>query len=200
MTKLLLEALALRKTDYTEGKPIYIIVDTSPTGIGWAINQEDKENNRYVIRFGAKVLSDRQRKYTQVKRELWGIVFVVKAYRAYLIGAKVIIETDCPPILGMISSCATLDIVMLQWIANIKSLEPKIWQIAGKYNAVADMLSLAKYDNEENSRSNEHIGLDFFTTSCAQILTTFKEEDYKGELIEIDKFLSSLKNDESWID
>ena len=39
--------------------------------------------------------------------------------------------------------------------------------------------------------------MDFFTTSCAQILTTFKEEDYKREFIEIGKYLSSLKKDES---
>ena len=42
--------------------------------------------------------------------------------------------------------------------------------------------------------------MDFFITSSAQILTTFKEEDYKGEFIEIGKYLSSLKNDESWTD
>ena len=38
LKKLLLEAPTLRKADYTEGKPIYVTVDTSPTGIGWVIN------------------------------------------------------------------------------------------------------------------------------------------------------------------
>ena len=182
-----------------EGEPIYVTVDTSPTGIGWVINQEDMEKNRYAIRFGAKVLSDRQRKYSQVKRELWGIVSAVKADRDYLIGTEVIIETDCLPILGMISGCATPDIAMLRWIAYIKSLNPEIRHVAGKHNVVADMLSRARYGNEEESRSDEEDnGLDFFTASCAQILTTFKEEDYKGEFIEIGKYLSSLKKDESW--
>ena len=199
LKKLLLEAPALRKADYAEGKPIYVTVDTSPTGIGWVINQEDMEKNRYAIRFGAKVLSDRQRKYAQVKRELWGIVSAVKADRDYLIGTEVIIETDCLPILGMISGCATPDIAMLRWIAYIKSLNPEIRHVAGKHNVVADMLSRARYGNEEESRSDEEDnGLDFFTASCAQILTTFKEEDYKGEFIEIGKYLSSLKKDESW--
>ena len=31
-------------------------------------------------------------------------------------------------------------------------------------------------------------------------MTTFKEEDYKGKLIEIGKYLSSLKKDELWMD
>ena len=74
LKKLLLEAPALRKADYTEGKPVYMIVDTSPTAIGWVINQEGEGNVRYVVQFGAKVLGERQQRYAQVKRKLWGIV------------------------------------------------------------------------------------------------------------------------------
>ena len=49
-------------------------VDTSPIGIGWVINQEDEEPHRYAIRFGEKILNDRQRNSAQVKRELWGFL------------------------------------------------------------------------------------------------------------------------------
>ena len=44
LKKLLLEAPALRKADYTEGKQIYVTVDTSPTGIGRVINQKGEGN------------------------------------------------------------------------------------------------------------------------------------------------------------
>ena len=57
---------------YMEGMPIYVIVDTSAIGIGWVINQEGEGNVRYVVRFGAKVLTERQQRYAQVKLELWG--------------------------------------------------------------------------------------------------------------------------------
>ena len=46
----------------------------------------------------------------------------VKADKDYLIRTEVIIETDYLPILGMVSGCATSDLVMLRWIAYIKSL------------------------------------------------------------------------------
>ena len=59
--------------------PHYITVDTSPTGITWMINQEDESGTRFPIRFRAKVLSEGQRGYTQVKRDLWGIISAVKA-------------------------------------------------------------------------------------------------------------------------
>jgi hypothetical protein len=123
---LLLEAHVLRKANYAGGKPIFVTVDTSPTGIGWVINQEDEDDNRYAIRFRAKVLNERQRKYAQVKRELWGIVSAVKSDREYLIGAEVVIETHCLPILGMVSGCNTPDIAMLRWIPYVKSLNPEI--------------------------------------------------------------------------
>ena len=97
---------------------MYVTVDTSPTGIGCAINQTDEKGVRFPIRFGAKVLSERQRGYAQVKRELWGIVSAVKTDKDYLIGTEVIIETDCLPILGMVSGCATPDLAMLRWIAT----------------------------------------------------------------------------------
>ena len=39
-----------------------------------------------------------------MKRELCGIVFVVKVDKDYLIGIEIMIDTDCLPILEMISS------------------------------------------------------------------------------------------------
>jgi hypothetical protein len=44
LKELLLEAPALRKPEYVGGKPIFVTMDTSPTGIGWVINQEDDDD------------------------------------------------------------------------------------------------------------------------------------------------------------
>jgi hypothetical protein len=110
------------------------------------VNQEDENGERFPIRFGAKVLSDRQRGYAQIKCELWGIVSAVKADKDHLIGTEVVIEKDYLPILGMVSGCATPDLAMLRWIAYIKSLNPEIRNISRKDNAMANMLSRARYD------------------------------------------------------
>ena len=53
----------LRKAVYGKEVPIYVTVDTSPTGIGWVINQEDENCARFPIWFRAKVLSEQQRGY-----------------------------------------------------------------------------------------------------------------------------------------
>ena len=99
LKKTLRRAETLKKLSYD--RPIIVTVDTSPIGIGRVINQADLDGARYPIRFGAKVLNKRQREYAQVKRELWGVMSEIKADRDYLIGAAVVIETDCLPILVM---------------------------------------------------------------------------------------------------
>ena len=67
LKKTLRRAEALKKPSYD--RPIIGTVDTSPTGIGWVINQADSDGARYPIRFGAKVLNERQCGYAQVDDE-----------------------------------------------------------------------------------------------------------------------------------
>ncbi|KAL2641461.1 hypothetical protein R1flu_009048 [Riccia fluitans] len=115
----------LGRIDYKCRRPVILIVDTSPIAIGW------------------------------VKRELWGVVTTMKAKKEYLMGASVVVETDCLPILGMIINCSTPNMTMLNWIAYIKSLNPEFKHIAGKENVIADMLSRARQEgwaNEEFRR------------------------------------------------
>ena len=119
---MLLNALVLHKPRYDSQHPIIVTVSTSPIGIDWVVSLEEKDGSRYAVQFGAKILTECQRAYPHIKRELWGMLIAIKTDREYLIGAEVVIETDCRPLLGMISSCETSDIAMLRWIAYRKSL------------------------------------------------------------------------------
>ncbi|KAL2614093.1 hypothetical protein R1flu_025785 [Riccia fluitans] len=146
----LVSSPTLRKIDYQCERPVIVTVDTSPIAIGWKVGQDDDEGCRFATRFGARVLSPRQRDYLQVKRELWGVVTALKMERNYLIGAHVVLEMHCLLLLGMIANFLTLDIAMLRWIAYIKTLNPELRHIVGKDNPVVDMLSRARYTDEDN--------------------------------------------------
>jgi hypothetical protein len=99
----------------------------------------------------------------------------------------------------MVSGCNTLDIAMLWWIAYIKSLSPEIWHIAEKRNVVADMVSGARYEGDEEQGSDrEEVGSDFFTSSFVRVHATFMEQDYDDEFVDIGKYLSTLWRDEAW--
>ncbi|KAL3696508.1 hypothetical protein R1sor_010584 [Riccia sorocarpa] len=101
---LLSSSPVLGRVDYHCGRPVILTVDTSPIAIGWAVGQDDENGNRIAVRFGARVLSSRQREYPQVKRELWGVVTAMKSERNYLMGAVVVVETDCLPLLVGVNS------------------------------------------------------------------------------------------------
>ena len=207
LKELLQSAPTLRKVDYECGRPVIVTVDTSPTGIGWAIGQDDEKEHRYVVRFGAKVLSARQRNYPQIKRELWGMVTALKSEKEYLIGTCVVVETDCLPLLGMITSCSTPDIAMLRWIAYIKSLNPEFKHIAGKDNKVADMLSRARYEDEPQMiDDSDDVGTKFYSIShvkgnhvcMSNSLELFLKELYEGDWLLIGSYLSTLTKQEGW--
>ena len=83
-----------------------------------------------------------------------------------MIGIEVIIETACLPTLGMVSGCATLDLALLRWTTYIKSLNPETRHISGKDNAMADMLSRARFNDEGGMvLEDEKVGVDFFETA-----------------------------------
>ena len=80
---------------------------------------------------------------------------------------------------------------MRRWISYIKSLNPEIRHIAGKNNAMADMLSRARFEDENDMVSeDEDKGM---TT-----LHTFNENEYEGEWLLIGRFLRTMMPDASW--
>lgn len=62
--------LILTQVDYNYGRPMIVIIYISPIAIEWTIGQDNKEDNQFVIRFEARILTEKQRAYLQVKNEL----------------------------------------------------------------------------------------------------------------------------------
>ena len=97
---------------------------------------------------------------------------------------------QCLPILGMVSRCATPDLAMLRWIAHI----------SGKDNAMANMLSRAQFDEEDDMVSeDEEVGVDFFESAyvttrhgSTPTLNEFNKGEYDGEWLQISKSLKTM--------
>ena len=200
----------LREVEYDSGRPVIVIVDTSLIAIGWAIGQDGQDGKRFAIRFGARILIERQKAYPQVKRELLGVLTVLKEESYYLIGANVVLETDCLPLLGMIADCSIPDIAMLRWIAYIKSLNLVLVHIIGKKNSMADMLSRARYVHEEEIETHE-VDESIEDSDYGYVLATngasidgealpFEANQYEGRLRDIGSYLSTLRRQEGWMD
>jgi nicotinamide mononucleotide adenylyltransferase len=130
-----------------------------------------------------------------------GLVIAMKNEKEYLIGALLDVKTHCRPLLRMITSCSTPDIAMMRWIAYIKSMDPEFKHIMEKNNLIADMLSLARYDGEEDMVDEEEdSGFNLYSTSLtrkeglclATPLELFWEESYEGEWLHIGRYLCTL--------
>jgi hypothetical protein len=189
----LLSPPLLRPLKYDSIHPIVLTVDSSPYAVGWALGQDDDDGHRTAARFGAKIFNERQQRYPQVKRELWGAKVALSQDRNYLIGAHMILETDCLPLLGMIANCDTPDIAMLRWIAFIRMFNPELKHIAGKDNLVADMLSRARYKSRKDSFECLHSEIEGEIERLP-----FCEDLYSGELLVIGRYLSTLERDTRW--
>jgi hypothetical protein len=100
----------LRPLKYDDFWPIIITIDLSPHASRWAIGQDDKDGNRFAICYEAK----RHKRYPQVKQELQSAKIALMQDKDYLIGAYVILKTDCLPLLEMIANFDTPDIAMLR--------------------------------------------------------------------------------------
>ena len=129
------------------------------------------------------------------------MVIALKNEKEYLIGACVVVEIDCLPLFGMITSCSTLDIAMLRWIVYSKSLNPEFKHIAGKDNTVANMLSRARYEDESQMiDEGNDVGSKFYSIShvksnyvcMSNPLELFLTEFYEGEWLLIGSYLSTL--------
>ena len=117
-----------------------------------------------------------------------------------------IIETDCLQIHGMVSGCTMSDLAMLRWIAYIKSLNPEIRHISGKDNAMADMLSRARFDDEDSTvLEDEEVSVDFFEAAYVTTrkgstlaLNEFDERKFDGEWLQIGGFLMTMTPNVAW--
>ena len=98
-------AQPIRPLDYYGQGNIVLAVDTSYIGVGYYIFQEDAVDPKrhYYARFGSKTLNDREARFSQPKRELFGLKEALRLCKVWLIGVrKLVVETDAKYIKGML--------------------------------------------------------------------------------------------------
>lgn len=137
-------APCLKSINYDNGTEIKLSVDTSYHAIGWYISQQDELDPKkwYYVRFGSTLMSPREARYSQPKRELFGLMRALDENRYWLIGCRrLVVKTDAKYIKGMLNNPemgpnATIN----RWIENILMYHFELRHVAGKTFA-ADGLS-----------------------------------------------------------
>ena len=94
-----------------------------------------------------------------------------------------------------------MDIAMLRWIATIRSLNPELRYIRGKDNTMADMLSRARYEGDEEIEAKDDMQDAFlFQMELDGMFFLFQEESYERELKHIGQYLNRLEKLSEWLE
>lgn len=176
---------ALRPLNYEWDSEIVLAVDTSWMAVGFYICQSDPADpkKRYYARFGSITLNEREARFSQPKRELYGLKRALKACEYWLIGCrKLVVETDALYIKGMLENPSLgPNATINRWIEECNMFQFKLRHIKGA-TFPADGLSRRKKmpGDEEYSGSeaeDEHPPLEFEMEEGAIPPQDF--EDYK---------------------
>ena len=120
-------------------KPFVLRTDASIGGVGGVLLQY-YDDVPHPVAFASKKLSDCQKKYSTVERELLAIIFSVSKFRYYLLGRTFILEVDHQPLVHL-SKFKGDNSRLMRWALILQSYSFRIVYIPGKENVGGDMLS-----------------------------------------------------------
>lgn len=137
LKKALTEDVLLSFPDFD--KLFYVTTDASGSGIGGMLSQGDLPHDK-PIHFFSKTLSETQRNYSVIERELLAIIEAVKAFRVYLYGRYFVLITDHLPLcyLFNLKDCGSR---LFRQKMELLEYNFKVIHRKGAQNHVADALS-----------------------------------------------------------
>lgn len=124
---------------------ITLTVDASSHSLGAVLLQHNGP-----VEYAAKSLSDTQRRYAQIEKELLAVLFACQRFHSYVYGRKLVIETDHKPLLGLVKKPIAEATPRLQRI--LLHLQPYEFQLVykpGKEMFLADTLSRCCPENTD---------------------------------------------------
>ena len=126
--------------DYSLGaRPLELSVDASGTGAGACLTQVQHGEER-IIAYASMKFSIAQRVYSTVERELAGLRFGVKTFRAFLYGVHFVIYTDHRPLIYL-HNMRLVDSRLARTLEDLADFSFDIKYKPGKENIIADTLS-----------------------------------------------------------
>ena len=158
----LINSVPLGNIDYESDGTVVLAVDTSYKAVGFYIYQEDPvtKKKKTFIKFGSITLHDREARFSQPKRELFGLKRALEVSEYLLIGCrKLIVETDAKYIHGMLNHPemgpnATIN----RWIDKILMYHFELRHVPGKTFGPDGLSRRAEQPGDEQYPPDEDVG------------------------------------------
>ena len=129
------EALAY----YDVSKPVVLQCDSSQSGLGAVLLQEGKP-----VEYASRALSDTEKSYSQIEKELLAILFGLERFHTYVYGRRITVETDHKPLITIVKKALTSAPKRLQrMLLRILTYDFNLIYKPGTQVIIADTLSRA---------------------------------------------------------
>ncbi|CAM5178835.1 unnamed protein product [Eretmochelys imbricata] len=121
-------------------KPFVVFTDTSDTGLGAVLMQEDEKGERHPITYLSEKLLPREQHYTAIERECLAMVWALKKLEPYLFGQHFTVYTNHPP-LTWLHQMKGANAKLLRWSLLLQDYDMDVVHVKGSANLIADALS-----------------------------------------------------------
>ena len=129
---------------YAQDEPIILSCDASSYGLGSVILQSGQP-----VAYGSKSLTNTERAYAQIEKELLAIVFGCRKFHYLLYGRSFEVETDHLPLLRIFEKpLSQIPLRLQKMILKLQPYNFKLVSKSGKEIPVADALSRAPINDE----------------------------------------------------
>ena len=129
---------------FDPNKPVVLSVDASSYGLGAVLIQDKKP-----CAYASKSMTETQRRYAQIEKELLAIYFGVTRFHQFVCGRKFTVETDHKPLIAIfkksLNSCPTR---LQRMLLSLQNYDIHLVYRPGKELIIADNLSRAPLRDE----------------------------------------------------
>jgi hypothetical protein len=129
--------------------------DASDYAVGVVLSQS-KDKKHYTISYASETLTGPQLNYATIEKELLAMVFPIKKFRSYLVGAKVIAYTG-HVVLRYLLTKKDAKPRLIRWILLLKEFDLEIRDKKGAENSMADHLSCLQFEESTELPINDYM-------------------------------------------
>ena len=137
---------------YDVKKDVTLACDASSSGLGACIMQEDRP-----VAYASRSLTEGQKSYSQMEKELLAIVFGAERFSHYIYGKETTVLTDHKPLINCLKRPVhTAPARIQRLLLRLQRYNLKLNYIPGKYMYIPDMLSRA-YVTDNRQTDSERV-------------------------------------------
>lgn len=143
---------------YDPTLPLIVATDASAYGVGAVLSQKQNDGSERVLQFASQALSDTRKKYSQIDKEAYAIVFAIKKFHQYLWGRRFTLLTDHAPLVQIFSEKKSLPLYsamrMQHYAIFLQGFNYEIKYRNTKLHANADCLSRLPIQSPDDTTDN----------------------------------------------